>query len=324
MRCMLIDGDKPIRHLRDTSQISDILAKHEELVWLDLVAPTASDLVLLREEFDLHPLAIEDAGAAHERPKLDVYDGYWLAVIHGETLDTTGKLLTHEIAIFAGKNYLVTIRNEPAYPLDEMERRWAAHWGPMQRTSVGLLYVILDTVVDGYFPVAGKLDERLEGLENRILGKRSEQLPIMEQIFAIKRDLQHFRRSVMPMREILQQVLRGDVSPIGEDVAIYYRDIYDHVMRLIEQIDSARDLASNTIDIYLSSVTYRQGEVNKQLTIIATIFLPLTYITGFFGQNFGWMINGIASPQIFWWLGVGSQIATVIGLLVLFKRRGWF
>jgi magnesium transporter len=324
VRCFVFDGDKPLRHLHDTSQISDILAKNTDLVWLDLVAPTADDLALLREEFSLHPLAIEDAGAAHERPKLDVYDSYWLAIVHGETLDAAGRLVTHEIAIFAGANYLVSIRNTPAYPIEEIERRWGAHWGPMQRTAVGLLYVILDTIVDGYFPVAASLDERLEDLEGNILGKSIEQVQIMERIFTIKRDLQHFRRSVMPMREILQQVLRGDVVSIGEDTAIYYRDIYDHVMRLIEQIDSARDLASNTIDIYLSSVTYRQGEVNKQLTVIATIFLPLTYITGFFGQNFGWMVNGITSPQTFWWLGIGTQVATLAILLAFFKKRGWF
>jgi magnesium transporter len=126
------------------------------------------------------------------------------------------------------------------------------------------------------------------------------------------------------VRDILAAVLRGDAASPGGVLTAYYRDVYDHALRATDQIDSIRDLLNSTLDIHLSSEAHRQGEVSKQLTIIATIFLPLTYITGFFGQNFGWMVNHIDRAEQFWWIGVGSQVAAVAVLVAYFKRRGWF
>jgi magnesium transporter len=143
-------------------------------------------------------------------------------------------------------------------------------------------------------------------------------------VLVFKRELISVRHAATPLREILTPILRGDLGVLDSSMNAYFRDVYDHALRFTDQIDSIRDLLNSTLDIHLSSEAHRQGEVSKQLTIIATIFLPLTYITGFFGQNFGWMVNHIDKPESFWWIGIGSQILAAIALLGYFRYKRWF
>jgi magnesium transporter len=321
-RCMIFTGKDTARALKDPREISDLLQDEHNFVWFDLAEPTQDDLQLLQDEFALHPTAVEDAALVHERPKIEAYDGYWLAVLHAASMNA-GRLELHEIAIFAGKNFVVTIRAHPPYPLDEIERRWLAK-GSIPHTAAGLLYVILDVVVDGYVPVANAFDERLVALENRVLHVGRARLDVPREVLAIKRELVQFRHAVAPVRDILGPLLRGELAPLDPNLLAYYRDVYDHALRVTEQIDSIRDLLNSTLDIYLSSQAHQQGEVSKQLTIIATIFLPLAYITGFFGQNFGWMVNHIDKAEQFFYLGIGTQIAAVVALVAYFKRKRWF
>ncbi len=322
-RCMIFTGKDSARALKDRTEISDLLQDANNFVWFDLAEPTQDDLQLLKTEFELHPTAIEDAALVHERPKIERYDDYWLVVLHAATIEGE-QLVLHELAVFVGKNFVVTIRAHPLFPLDEIERRWLAK-GTLPHTSAGLLYVILDTIVDGYHPVAHAYDERLLKLENRVLHvKRNPPQEVLRDVLRFKRDLVRFRHAVAPMRDILAPLLRGELDGDHSSLAAYYRDVYDHALRVTDQVDSIRDLLNSTLDVHLSSEAHRQGEVSKQLTIIATIFLPLTYITGFFGQNFGWMINHITDARQFWWLGIGAQLVTLALLLVYFKRKGWF
>jgi magnesium transporter len=322
-RCMIFTGKDSARALKDPSEISELLRDENNFVWFDLAEPTQQDLELLKTEFDLHPTAIEDAALVHERPKIESYDGYWLVVLHAATLEED-KLVLHELAVFAGKNFLVSIRAHPVFPLDEIERRWLAK-GALPHTSTGLLYVILDTVVDGYHPVANAYDERLVRLENRVLhAKRNPSQEVLREVLRFKRDLVRLRHAIIPVRDILAPLLRGDLAELDPSISAYFRDVYDHALRVTEQVDSIRDLLNSTLDIHLSSEAHRQGEVSKQLTIIATIFLPLTYITGFFGQNFGWMVNHITEAPQFLWLGIGIQLGALALLVLYFKRKGWF
>ena len=322
-RCMIFTGSDSARALKDPSEISDLLRDGNNFVWFDLAEPTLDDLELLKTEFDLHPTAIEDAALVHERPKIESYDGYWLVVVHAATLEDE-RLVLHELAVFVGKNFVVTIRAHPVFPLDEIERRWLAK-GVLPHTPTGLLYVILDTIVDGYHPVANAYDERLVTLENRVLhGKRNPSQDVLREVLRFKRDLVRLRHAVVPVRDILAPLLRGELAELDSSTGAYFRDVYDHALRVTEQVDSVRDLLNSTLDIHLSSEAHRQGEVSKQLTIIATIFLPLTYITGFFGQNFGWMVNRITDGRQFWWLGIGAQVVTLAFLVLYFKRKGWF
>ncbi|HEY0394729.1 MAG TPA: magnesium transporter CorA family protein [Candidatus Elarobacter sp.] len=323
-RCMIFTGKDSARALKDPREISDLLENEKNFVWFDLAEPTQADLELLREEFALHPTAIEDAALVHERPKIESYGDYWLVVLHAATMEQ-GRLELHEIALFVGKNFVVTIRAHPVYPLDEIERRWLSK-GSIPHTSTGLLYVVLDVVVDGYNPIAGAYDERLVVLENQVLarGRARDERAVLREVLSFKRDLVQLRHAAAPVRDMLGPLLRGELDALDPALAAYFRDVNDHALRVTEQIDSIRDLLNSTLDIHLSSEAHRQGEVSKQLTIIATIFLPLTYITGFFGQNFGWMVSHIDKAWDFYAIGVGTQVLALLLLLLYFKRKGWF
>jgi magnesium transporter len=323
LRCVVFRDGKSHGPPSNLSDLSNLLSEDRTLVWLDLVDPKESDLTLLAEEFKLHPLAIEDAVSAHERPKVDEYDGYWFIVIHGVTSEAS-KLVLHEIAMFVGKQFLVTVRHAPAYPLDEIERRWRAHPEALRKDVGFLLYVILDTVVDGYFPVAEEVRERIDQMETTLFQGQPLDNALLRNILVLKRDVQEFRRAVLPMRDILNPIIRGDLGFFPKAELAYFRDVYDHAVRVIDQVDAARDLVSTVLEIHLSVVANRQNEINKQLTIIATIFLPLTFITGFFGQNFGLLVTHISSAWTFWVWGIGSEVVALIIMLVYFKLRRWF
>jgi magnesium transporter len=324
LRCLVYahgSSDAPTE-LDDLEAISDIIETNDAFVWLDLAQPSAADLALLQREFEIHPVAIEDASLWHERPKIEFFDRYVLVVSHAASMDADGALVTHEIGIIAGRNYVITLRAFPLYPTAEIERRRSTSRSvPVDAT--GMLYIILDTIVDGFFPLTEAYDDRLVRLESRLFDSDKFLERTEREIFQFKRALTLFRANIAPLREVLLRLTHTEVEPLKPELSLYFRDVHDHVIRAIEQIDITRDLVNSTLDIHLASQSHRQNEVSKQLTIIATIFLPLTYITGFFGQNFGWMVNNIVSPQTFWYLGVGSQIITVIILFAFFRSRRW-
>jgi len=323
IRCIVYHAGSTPQTLDDLEAISDVIAQREGFVWLDIAQPTAADLALLQREFDIHPVAIEDASLWHERPKIEFFERYALVIAHAASVDAAGELVTHEIAVLAGESYVVTLRAEPMYPLDEVDRRRRTSL-TVPQDATGLLYIILDTIVDGYFPLTESYDDRLVRLEDHLFGDEKFSERTEHEIFLFKRALVIFRSMVAPMREILLRLTHNEIAPLKPGLGLYFRDVHDHVLRALEQIDITRDLVNSTLDIHLASQSHRQNEVSKQLTIIATIFLPLTYITGFFGQNFGWMVNNVVSPQIFWGLGVGSQVATVIVLFWYFRFKKWF
>ncbi len=323
IRCMVYENGGTPTVLHDLERISDVLDSHTGFVWLDIAEPSTRDLELIQHEFDIHPTAIEDAGLWHERPKIEFFEKYVLVIAHAVTLDGEGDAVTHEIAVIAGNDYAITLRAFPVFPLDEIERRRQTIQS-IPHDATGLLYIVLDTIVDGYFPVTEGYDDRLVRLENRLFDSETFTERTEREIFDFKRALVVFRSIVAPMREILLRLTHSEIAPLQPGLALYFRDVYDHVLRALEQIDITRDLVNSTLDIHLASQSHKQNEVSKQLTIIATIFLPLTYITGFFGQNFGWMVNNVANAEIFWYLGVGSQVLTVLGLLWYFKHRRWF
>ena len=326
MQCTAFRSGKRVGVIHDIARVPEAFDSPDEIVWLDLLDPTDDDYEKLRSTFDLHPLAIEDAQTAHERPKIEQYPNYLFLVVHPASW-TNDRLSTHELAIFAGRRFLVTIRRTPAYAVEEAERRAHLHDGEMGTDAGFLLYTLLDTVVDEYFPIGDRLEERIGELQLDLFAADKdprELSDMLRRIFDLKNDVHHARRAVVPMRDILQPVVRGDLKIFDRDRDHYYRDVYDHVIRVIDQLDSARDLVNSALEIHLSLVANRQNEVSKQLAIIATIFLPLTYVTGFFGQNFGWMVNGITARGTFLWLGVGSEIVCLTILIVYFRLKKWF
>lgn len=321
--CVTFRQGKPVEALVHLNQISEVLKEEGTVVWFDVVDPRANDLALLQEEFDLHPLAVEDAEMAHQRPKIESYGHYWFIVVLAVT-DTATGVLFHEMAIFAGKNFLVTVRHNPPYPIEEIEKRWCTHPEELRRGAGFLLYTILDTIVDGYIPVAETFQERVDDLENVLFQDGAQDRRILPEIFSMKKEGQRFRRAALPMREILTPLIREDIGLYPHDVSVYFRDVYDHAVLVLDQLDTIRDLMNSALEIHLSVVANRQNEVAKQLTIIATIFLPLSFIVGFFGQNFSWLVDRITGPASFGLLGIGVEILAVVLTVLFFRFRGWF
>jgi magnesium transporter len=323
IRCAVYSDGMPVEAPDNLEEISELLKQPDKLVWLDVAAPTADDYKLLKNEFNLHPLALEDVSTPHERPKIESFESYYFLIVHGATAGPGG-IKTTEIAIFAAANYLITIRPDASFSLEEIEKRWLARPAESRKTSSGLLYVILDTVVDRFFDVGDVIDDEIQKLEEALFRGAAVVTAIPRKIFSIKRQLQQFRRAVAPLRDVLNAILREDIPLFARTDLAYFRDVYDHATRLLDQIDAARDLVNGALDLNLSLVANRQNEVVKQLTIIATIFMPLTFITGFFGQNFAFMVAHIQTPATFYVFGIGTQVLALILLVIFFKVRRWF
>lgn len=287
--------------------------------WLDLDGldkDTAESL--LHRTFGFHPLAVEDAEHFGQRPKIDSYEGYALIVVFGATPE--GNLV--EVHCFYTENYLVTVHHDACSPLSGLADRLKQQAGP-RPDHVMLLYRVIDTLVDGFFPVLAHLDDQIDELEDEILQRPTDEQ--LGRLFDMKRSLIAMRKVVTPQRDMFATLLSGeDLLPgMTPDAERYFRDLYDHLIRISDLVDSYRDLMSGALDTHLSTVSNRLNVVMKQLTIIATVFLPLSFLTGFFGQNFGWMVNRLTSFPVFVGVGIGGQALTVAVLMVFFRQRGW-
>jgi magnesium transporter len=296
--------------------------ERDQFFWLDLTGPNEQDLDTLRELFEFHPLALEDALHFGQRPKLDAYESYVFMVFYGahEQAEDPDELL-HEVQMFISGSFLVTLHRDPLPSLEEQRSRLD---GAVLHSEQFLLYRVFDALTDSFFPVLARMDDEIDDLEVAILaGPSSEQL---QHLFAMKRTLVAMRKLVTPQRDLFARSIDqlADLPGLELDERDYFRDVYDHLIRISDLIDSYRDLLTSSTDLYLSTVGNRQNEVMKQLAVVGTIFLPLSFITGFFGMNFSWLINhAIASTWSFFALGLGSMLLTCVALLVFFRRRGW-
>jgi magnesium transporter len=305
----------------DEAQIRDHLQR-DHFFWLDLHAPGPDELTQLREIFGFHPLALEDTEHFDQRPKLDDYGDYIFLVFYGawrhQAKDPDP---LREVHMFISGQYLVTIHRDPLPPLDQQREQLD---GRLLHSEQFLLYRILDALVDSFFPLLGDMDDEIDDLESEVIADPTERQ--LQRLFSLKRELVAMRKVITPQRDLFASSVDriSELPGLTLDERDYFRDIYDHLIRISDLIDSYRDLLSGATDLYLSTVSNRQNDVMKQLTVIATIFLPLGFITGFFGQNFSFLVTHIISPAwTFWVLGVGSVLATCVGLLVFFRRKGW-
>jgi magnesium transporter len=305
----------------DEGAIREHLAR-DTFFWLDLTAPREAEIGKLHELFGFHPLALEDALHFGQRPKLDAYENYVFIVFYGAH-DAPGDEdeLLHEVQMFISGSYLVTLHRDALPVLDEQRSRLD---GLVLHSEQFLLYRVFDALTDSFFPLLAGLDDEIDELEAAILsGPTDVQL---QRLFAMKRMLVGMRKVVTPQRDLFARSIDqlADLPGLQLDERDYFRDVYDHLIRISDLIDSYRDLLSSSTDLYLSTVSNRQNEVMKQLAIVGTIFLPLSFITGFFGMNFGWLINrGIASTWSFFALGLGSLLLTCVALVRFFRRKGW-
>ena len=305
----------------DEAAIKDHLQR-DHFFWLDLTAPSSRDIDALQELFGFHPLALEDAVEFGQRPKLDRYGDYVFLVFYGAQEQSSGKgNLLREVQMFVSGKYLVTLHQDQLPALEEQRSRLQ---GVVLHSEQFLLYRVFDALTDSFFPLLAEMDDEIDDLETQVLaGPTGEQL---QRLFAMKRELVAMRKVVSPQRDLFARSIDeiADLPGLVLDERDYFRDVYDHLIRISDLIDSYRDLLSNTTDLYLSTVSNRQNEVMKQLAIVGTIFLPLSFITGFFGMNFGWLVTkGITATWTFFVLGIGSMLATCVLLVRFFKRKGW-
>jgi magnesium transporter len=301
-------------------EMAESLLASGSFFWLDLGHPTEDDFNILREVFKFHPLALEDSEQFNQRAKIDGYDDFVFIVIYGAGRDDDGLV---EVHCFYSERFLVTVHREDCPALAEIRRRYGKRERAMEQPSL-LLYRVVDGLVDSFFPRLAAFDDRIDALEDAIFLKADDKQ--LQEIFQLKRQLVGMRKTVTPQRDAFATLMGGvaELPGLAKEDEHYFRDVYDHLIRISDLIDSYRDLLTGAMDVYLSTVSNRINAVMKQLTIIATIFLPLTFVTGFFGQNFDWMVSNIDSWPMFLVLGVGSEIVALLALLAFFSRRGWF
>jgi len=303
------------------AEISDHLADEAVTIWLDLRNPDRDDLAVLSDEFGLHPLAIEDAVHEHQRPKLDRYRGYLFLNAYGARLDTgTGELATSELAAFVTPRALITVRKDDGLDIGAVVDRWDAS-PDLAKFGVGyLVHGLLDYVVDGHFEAVQSLDDAVEVLEDQLFADVPQDLTVQRRSFELRKSLVLLRRIVIPMREVVNALMRPDLHVVNDDMRPYYHDVYDHVLRAAEWTDSLRDLVTSILETNLTIQGNRLNVITKKVTSWAAIIAVPTFITGFYGMN-------VPYPGFSRAVGLATALAImVISALVLyfvFKRRDW-
>lgn len=291
------------------------------MVWLDLCVPDKDDLAAVSEEFGLHPLAVEDAIHQHQRPKLDRYQTHLFLSTYAVGLDTeSGELATSEVAVFVTKRALITVRKDDRFDIDRVVSRWDDS-PDLAKHGVGfLLYGLLDFVVDGHFAAVQELDGELEGLEDLLFDQRPRPLDVQRRSFELRKSLVLLRRVVLPMREVVNALMRRDYGLLDPPMIPFYQDVYDHVLRATEWTESLRDLVTTILDTNLTIQGNRLNSIMKKVTGWAAIIAVPTAVTGFYGQNIPY--PGFGRHWGFW-VSTAVTIAASVGLYFMFKARDW-
>jgi magnesium transporter len=303
------------------------LRNRKTLIWVDFLSePNNTCEPILREIFHFHPLAVDDALRETHVPKVDDWEDYLYIVLSALDYDDTlvdGALHSHELDIFLGSNYVVTHHDEPIPALEQVWQNCQRDARMLQEDADHLLYKIIDNVIAGYMPIVERIDIRIDELEDQIFDKPTPRT--LEALFALKRSLLAMRRVLTPQREVLNRLARDEYTVIDPHDRVFFRDVYDHLVRLHDLNESMRDLVSGALDTYLSVINNRMNDVMKTLTVITTIFMPISFATGFFGMNFfepvAHLVNWTNHPAFYGMLAV--FILTPAAMLVWMRKRGW-
>ncbi len=310
-----VDGD--VKEI-DSADISDVVTETGRLLWVDVCDPDENDLDCLETEFRLHPLAMEDVRHRHQRPKLEKYPGHDFVVAYTAALQ--------EVDIFVGRSWVVSVRERdkrgPAWAVDGVLNRFEKtrpdHVGPGF-----LLYVLLDELVDGWFTVTEATQDDIEELENRIFGDLDDDqdLSVQQAMFDTRRRLLTFRRAIAPLREVVGSLMRREVEWIDAATATNLQDVYDHILRAVDHLDSQRELLDNAVDAHLSISSNQMNRAMERMTAWGAILLGSTLVAGIYGMNFEHM------PELRWRLGYPFALGLMLGVTIVgyraFRRRDW-
>lgn len=288
--------------------------------WLDIEKPDEEDYDLLEKTFKFHPLAIEDIRNQDQRPKVDEYTDYNFAVIfQSDWRDDEVALLEHHL--FVGATYLITVHLEPAPALVELQKRIAKSPELTKGQPAFLTYMVIDALVDATFPALDKLDDTVDDLQDAITENATNQQ--LDRIYHLKHAVTELRKMLSAQREVFQKLITHGIHGQQQDMTLYYRDVYDHIVRQYETADGLRDLLSSAMDVYLSTVSNRLNKTTTTLAVVASLFLPLSFLTGFYGMNFTYLTTVLEVPTWTFWVGLFTMILATLFQIYLFRRRGW-
>jgi magnesium transporter len=291
-------------------------------VWVDLSKPTPEEYrSILVETFRFHPLAVEDAMSEIHHPKVESYDGFLYLILHGIAFEKREhRFATRDVDFFVGRNYLVTVHDGHSRSIATLRDVCNRHPHILAEGPVGLLHRIVDLMVDNYAPEIEQLETRIDRMEHEAaLGGRET---MVRQILALKRDLSSLRRVVIPQRDAVGRLARREFAVVSNEMAYRFRDVYDHLVRLSEEATLLQDRVTGTLDVHLSAISNRLNQVVKVLTVMSTIFLPLTVLTGLYGMNVPLPHLPGGEAAQFWWV-VGMMVALAVVMLAFFRSRNW-
>jgi magnesium transporter len=289
-------------------------------LWVDLAAPAEAEFQLLSDVFHFHPLAVEDARSALQYPKVEPYPGYLYIVLHGIHQATGAKgFPTHDVDFFLGRNYLVTVHEGDSRSIARLRDVCGVHERAMAEGPVGLLHRIVDMMVDHYRPSIDELEARIDRLEENAFSGRQQ---IVRQVIKLKHEVAALRRILVPQRDVIARLARREFPMISDEMAYRFRDVSDHVVRMTEEALLYQDRVTGILEVNLAAVSTRLNQVVKILTVMSTIFLPLTVLTGMWGMNIP-LPHFPGGPDVqFWWIS-GIMLGIIVTMLVFFRRNHW-
>jgi magnesium transporter len=315
-------GSRNIEENLTAADLPEILKDPSAVIWVDMESPTKADEQVLLDVFQFHPLTVEDCRENRHYPKIEEFESYLYFIVHGVRADTSpDRFNTIELDGFLGSNYVITYHHDYFRSIANVKQLLRTSPVACQRGTAFLLHQILDQVVDYYSPVLDDFDSRIDKLEDDIFNLRRPNNSILGEIMALKRSVLRLRRISVKQMDILHRMSRGEFPLIPDDMRPFYRDVYDHLVRVVDLSESYRDLISGSLEAYLSVVSNRLNEIMKVLTIFSAIMLPLTFIAGVYGMNFDNMPELHSRYGYFTVLVI--MIFVAVAMLLFFRRRGW-
>lgn len=316
------DGSDNVDEGFAVDQLPELLSDEKAVIWIDMASPTAADEDVLLNVFRFHPLTVEDCHENRHYPKIEEFPGYLYFIVHGVRADTSSdRFNTIELDGFLGANYVITYHHDEFRSINAVKQLLRTSPVVCRRGAGYLLHQILDRIVDYYSPVLDDFDNRIDELEAKIFEGRSSNNEMLSDIMNIKRSVLRLRRISVKQMEILLRISRGEFDLIPLTLLPFYRDIYDHIVRVTDLAESYRDLITGLLDAHLSVVSNRLNEVMKVLTIFSAIMLPLTFIVGVYGMNFENMPE--LRSRYGYFIVLGLMVIVASGMLLFFWKRGW-
>jgi magnesium transporter len=297
---------------------TDLLSRRDANLWLHFDTPTEEELDFLKENFAIHHLTIEDIVNQNQRPKIEPFENYVYLAIHPLRREAKWEIEPSELDLLLGRGWIVSVHYGPLPGLIDNSQLHERIPAALGRGADFLLYTLVDLVVDSYFPIMDDVEDEIDSLEDRLLLRAHP--GDMNRLLSLKRSIVHIRRAVTPQREVLNQLTRHDFPFVRPENLVYFRDVYDHLIRIAEELDSLRDILSSVLEIHLASTSNQLNATMKRLTAYGTIFVVITAIAGIYGMNFKFM------PELEWRYGyfvvLGVMAAISLGLYFYFKKRG--